>query len=83
MSEESVNSVHGHEVMQMMAESGRSYTRAELIQAIHDKFGADVRFHTCSSEQLSPDELIDFLESRGKFTTSSAGVGMNPADLCQ
>jgi len=78
-----MNSIHGHEVMQMMAESGRSYSRPELVQAIHDRFGADARFHTCSSEQLTPDQLIDFLESRGKFTSSPAGLGMNAADLCQ
>ena len=81
--EENMTSVHGHEVMQMIAESGRSFTRAELVQAIKERFGAGVRFHTCAAEGLTPEALIDFLESRGKFTISPAGMAIDAGDICQ
>lgn len=42
-------SIHGHEVLQMMISSGESYTVATLEAAIIDRFGKEVRFHTCSA----------------------------------
>lgn len=63
---------HGHEVLQMM--EGNSYaTREDLIKAIIGKFGADERFCTCSAENMTAAELVDFLEARGKFMPASEG----------
>ncbi len=57
---------HGHEVLHMM--EGNSYsTKQELVNAIIERFGADEKFCTCSAEDLTAVELVDFLESRGKF----------------
>jgi probable metal-binding protein len=57
---------HGHEVLHMM--EGNSYaTKQQLIDAIISRFGADERFYTCSAEDLTAAELVDFLEARGKF----------------
>ena len=57
---------HGHEVLHMM--EGNSYaTKKELIDAIIGRFGADERFYTCSAEDMTATELVDFLEARGKF----------------
>lgn len=38
-------SVHGHEVMEMMLAQGGQFTRASLKQAIDERFGAEARFH--------------------------------------
>ena len=47
---------------------GNSYaTKQQLIDAIISRFGADERFYTCSAENLTAAELVDFLEARGKF----------------
>ncbi len=57
---------HGHEVLHMM--EGNSYsTKQELVNAITERFGADEKFYTCSAENLTAAELVDFLECRGKF----------------
>lgn len=57
---------HGHEVLLMM--EGNSYsTKQQLIDAINRQFGTDERFYTCSAENLTATELVDFLEQRGKF----------------
>ena len=34
-------SIHGHEVMEMMLEEGGHFTRASLREAIEARFGAD------------------------------------------
>ncbi len=62
---------HGHEVLHMM--EGNSYqTREDLVKAIVDRFGAEERFFTCSASDMSAEELVDFLEARGKFMPAQA-----------
>ena len=61
--------VHGHEVLHMM--EGNNYSTKEgLVQAIISKFGPDERFYTCSADGMTAEELVDFLEVRGKFMSS-------------
>lgn len=45
-----MDSIHGHEVLNMMIESGEQYTHASLEAAIKARFGEQARFHTCSAE---------------------------------
>jgi probable metal-binding protein len=77
------DSIHGHEVMQMMLASGQTYTRESLREDIVARFGPDARFHTCSAENLTAEQLIDFLDGRGKFTGGPQGFTTEPARMCQ
>lgn len=74
--------IHGHDVMQMMVESGSSYTKETLEKAILEKFGKDARFYTCSAENMTACELIEFLESRGKFLVSENGFSTDAGKIC-
>ena len=57
---------HGHEVLAMM--EGNSYpTKDSLVKAIVEKFGSEERFYTCSADNLTASQLVDFLEEHGKF----------------
>ncbi len=74
---------HGHEVLHMM--EGNSYsTKQELVDSIVKRFGADERFCTCSAENMSAAELVDFLEARGKFkpATETGSFTVNIAKVC-
>ncbi len=64
-------SVHGHEVMEMMLAQGGQFTPASLKQAMAERFGAEARFHTCSASEMDAEALIDFLAARGKFIDSA------------
>ncbi|MBI5766632.1 MAG: YecH family protein [Verrucomicrobia bacterium] len=75
--------VHGHEVIAMMLEATAPFTRESLLAAIHNQFGADTRFYTCSAEGLSAAELITFLEERGKFMPAGDGFQFNRGQMCQ
>ena len=75
--------VHGHEVMHMMASSGFAYSRESLRAAIHENFGENTRFFTCSADNMSADELISFLESKGKFHPAGAGFGLSTEQICK
>jgi probable metal-binding protein len=74
--------VHGHEVMKMMVTSGKSYTKESLAKEIIKKFGAEARFYTCSAENMTADELIGFLEMRGKFVDTGKGFSTDPEKIC-
>ncbi len=65
--------IHGHEVIQMMLQSGKAYSRESLLADIISKFGPASRFFTCSAENLTPGGIIDFLEAKGKFLPGEGG----------
>ena len=74
--------IHGHEVLEMMVESGKVYTRDSLRADIAERFGESARFYTCSAENLSADELIAFLQERGKFADVNGGFKMDADEIC-
>ncbi|MCA9403407.1 MAG: YecH family protein [Candidatus Omnitrophica bacterium] len=75
-------SIHGHEVMQMMIDSGKSYTVEQLTEEIQGRFGQDARFHTCSRQDMSAQELIAFLKGKGKFTETDGGFRTDAGRIC-
>lgn len=74
--------IHGHEVMEMMLESGKSYTKESLKIEIENKFGEDARFYTCSAQGLTSEALIEFLEDRGKFFADPEGFNTSQDVMC-
>jgi len=78
-----MESIHGHDVIDMIQQAGRAFSRPELVAAIAGKYGADARFHTCSAEGLTADGLIDFLASRGKFFGNESGLSIDASKICQ
>ncbi len=78
-----MNQIHGHEVLQMMLASGKSYTKASLIGEIRQKFGNDARFCTCSAEGMTADQLVAFLEAKGKFVPQTDGFQTSPKLMCK
>jgi probable metal-binding protein len=76
--------IHGHDVLNMMLDSGLSYTRQSLAEAIIQRFGAEARFHTCSAENLTAAELVEFLETKGKFIPQpDGGINTSPDLICK
>lgn len=75
--------VHGHEVIAMILGSQQAYTRESLARAIVDRFGAETRFFTCSAAGMTAPELVQFLESRGKFMPLADGFTIDPGRVCQ
>ncbi|CAA0209652.1 Uncharacterised protein [Klebsiella oxytoca] len=78
-----MQSIHGHEVLQMMIDSGETYTVATLEAAIVVHFGKEARFHTCSAENLSAEELVAFLQKKGKFIAAEEGFNTHESKICR
>ncbi|EPA5016179.1 YecH family metal-binding protein, partial [Salmonella enterica] len=68
-----MDSIHGHEVLNMMIESGEQYTHTSLEAAIKARFGERARFHTCSASDMTAAELVAFLAAKGKFIAVEDG----------
>lgn len=77
-----MESIHGHDVMRMMVEAGRSFTENQLEEAIVQRFGVEARFHTCSASGMTPKELIGFLKMRSKFIVANDTVAMRAENIC-
>ncbi|MGY3959227.1 MULTISPECIES: YecH family metal-binding protein [Aeromonas] len=75
-------SVHGHEVMEMMLAQGGQFTRTSLREAIDARFGTDARFHTCSASEMDAEALIALLAQRGKFIESGQGFQTHAGKIC-
>ena len=78
-----MSSIHGHEVLNMMIESGEQFSTESLVATIEQRFGADARFHTCSQQDLTAAQLVEFLASRGKFIPSDSGFNTHSSKICQ
>lgn len=79
-----MESIHGHEVLNMMIESGEQYSNASLEAAITARFGEQARFHTCSAEGMTAAELVAFLEAKGSLlpeTTASLRTKVRSAAI--
>ena len=74
--------IHGHEVIDMIIHSGKAYTRDSLRADIVKRFGPEATFYTCAAEKLTADELITFLEERGKFRAAGTGFTIDQEQVC-
>ena len=78
-----MESIHGHDVIDMIQTAGHPFSRADLVTAIGEKFGGDARFHTCSAEGMTAEALVDFLVAKGKFFAGSDNLSLDPSKVCQ
>jgi len=73
---------HGHQVLEMMFSNSYA-SKEELVKAIIEKFGMDERFYTCSTENMTAAELVDFLEAKGKFMPAQdEGFTADKSKMC-
>ena len=78
-----MNQIHGHEVMEMMLASGKTYTEDTLVQDIITKFGSQARFFTCSAEDMDAKQMVKFLATRGKLVHRDGGFQTSKDVMCQ
>ncbi|ABV37488.1 conserved hypothetical protein [Shewanella sediminis HAW-EB3] len=76
------NSVHGHQVMELMLTLGKAISKEDLKLLMHEKFGENACYHTCSANEMTAEELIAFLEKKGKFTESEQGIETAADRIC-
>ncbi|QSX34869.1 YecH family protein [Shewanella avicenniae] len=75
-------SIHGHEVLEMLLAQPQGVTKGELKAQMLQKFGTEARYHTCSAADMDADALIEFLAARGKFVDAPAGFTTEAEKIC-
>ena len=83
MMETAMEERHAHDVMEMMITSGKAYSRGSLATEIREKFGENVSFYTCSANGLSPEQRIEFLSMKGKFSGTEESFVFDSGRMCQ
>ncbi len=74
--------IHGHEVLEMMTASGKTYSNESLLADVETKFGKTARYHTCSAEDMTAAELIEFLWGHGKFAGTPEAFVFDTGKRC-
>ncbi len=74
--------VHGHDVLNYLVAAGGTVNRAALVSWATEAHGPDARYHTCSRNGMSLDELLGFLESRGKLALAGETLQVFPEKMC-
>lgn len=74
--------IHAHEILEMMIESGKTYSNESLSAEIVEVFGEDSTFHTCSGHGLDAHGIVEHLWGKGKFTGDAAAFVFLPASRC-
>ncbi|MUJ25803.1 YecH family metal-binding protein [Aliivibrio fischeri] len=74
--------IHGHVVLNTLIDSKEPLPRAQLEEKIENEFGSEVCFHTCSQQNLTLAELLDFLLSKKKIVATEEGFTANPERMC-
>lgn len=74
-----MQNAHVHEILEMLNSSAEAYSALELQEAVERHFGLDTRFQSCSIDNMSAAQAVEFLINRGKFipkqaTTSCCGA---------
>jgi probable metal-binding protein len=75
-------SIHGHQVMEMVEVSDRAYTKQTLESEMLAQFGNKARFHTCMDSDMTAAQLIDFFMSKGKFVESNEIISLSTQHSC-
>lgn len=65
-------SIHGHELMNWMLPKGRMEQEAFWGEA-RALFG-EARFHTCSAEGMTLEQLVEFLAGKGKIAREGTTI---------
>lgn len=69
---ETVQSIHGHELMHWMLPKGRMTQDAFWTEA-RTLFGG-ARFHTCSVDGMTLEGLVEFLAGKGKIVRDESTI---------
>ena len=72
--------IHGHEVMAMIMDADKAYTKETLEADIVDRFGADARFFTCSAENL--DAMAEDVAAQGSLGFNMEMLAQTQVDAC-
>ncbi|WP_020526544.1 DUF2492 family protein [Flexithrix dorotheae] len=67
------NTYHIHDTLDFITEEQGKLTKANFEEQLASKFGIDVMFSSCTIPYIRINEVISFLEMKGKIQYSPDG----------
>lgn len=77
------NQFHAHDFLETLQEYPDGCDIVSLQTIVSEKFGSDARFVNCSEMKFTIDELLLFLERKGKIIVEGDVVKLNAARMCK
>ena len=56
---------------------GQTFTEESLLAAMRNTFGDDATYYSCSQSDMTAEQLLAFLKSKGKFVEVAGGFTLN------
>lgn len=66
-------SIHGHEILDLIRTTTPAPTAGEVADIVEARYGPEARFHTCSAQEMTLKELLQFLFARTKIVLRDDG----------
>lgn len=74
--------IHGHEILNTILSASPPLSRQALAQTVAEQFGAEATFYTCSEANMTLDQLLEFLLTRGKVVEQDGALQAIPEQMC-
>lgn len=62
-----MTAIHIHEVLDIIYDSDKIFTIDSLKEEVILRFGNDVEFTSCADDRFGIEEMINFMQNRGKI----------------
>lgn len=77
-----MTTVHGHEIIEFLGTQSEGITAEDLATYVKTTYGSETSFFTCCAENLSLEELLQFLAERGKVAFKDARYFLGDTPPC-
>lgn len=74
--------IHAHDLLDLLIKAAAPVPRETLRSLVHERFGEEVLFASCSENNYSFDEILQFLASRDKIIISDNGIVADIEKIC-
>ena len=74
--------VFGHELISLLSRMGGRATVETLRAAAHRAFGPEAVYGNCHGDRFTFDDVLAFLESRGKLARVGDELSAGPVPAC-
>ncbi|MFA0087268.1 hypothetical protein BCU70_18315 [Vibrio sp. 10N.286.49.C2] len=72
--------IHAHKVLNLLRD--KAMTRDDLVTAVHDQFGKNAEFRTCSREGFDLETLLSFFIEKQKIIEQQGLWQLNVERVC-
>lgn len=78
-----MNIIHIHDVLDMIYQTNKIYTIEELKKEVVENYGDDINLTSCSDHLFEIDDMINFMQERGKIRLEGEKIYPTAGQTCE